>query len=95
MGKKKTLIIVLGLLLVISIIVFVISLVNKPSEEDYNIEGIELPQYKEILKDKTMGDFKLTDISLITVDGMSTYKAKLHNNSSETLAVKKLIFKKR
>lgn len=88
---KKKLIIGLGVILLISLIILVISLVNKPSEDDYNLDGIKLPEYKEVLKDAEVGNLKITSVALLTIDGKSTFKAKAVNTLDKDLIINKLI----
>ena len=90
MDKKKKIIIGLGILFLVSLVLLVISVVNKPEEEEFKIDGITLPENKEILKDKTIGDIKITNVSLLTKDGVSTFKARVYNNSDNDITIEKL-----
>ena len=91
MDKKKKIFVGLGILLLLSLVVLVISTVTKPKKEEFKIDGIELPEHKEILKDKTIGDIKITDVSLLTRDGTSIFKARVYNTSDNDLTINKLI----
>lgn len=90
MDNKKKIIIGIVFLLVVAIIFLIIAIVNKPDNEEFKIEGIDLPQNKEVLKDTTIGDIKITNVSLLTSNGISTYKARVYNTSNDDLIIKKL-----
>ena len=90
MGRKK-LIIGLGIAFLISIIFLVISFITKPKEAEVDVDGIKFPTHKELLKDVTVGDVKIEDVSLLTRNGISTFKAKVVNYSEEDLTINKLV----
>lgn len=88
MDKKKILLIVSIVLIIASIVVSVILLVNKPEEEEFKIEGIDLPKNQEILKDVSLDGIEITNVSLLTREGMSTYKALLTNETENDISAK-------
>lgn len=88
MDKRKILIIGSIILIAISIVISVFMIFNKPEEEEFTIDGINLPTNKEILKDATVGNLKITNVSLLTRDGVSTYKAKVVNETEEDISIK-------
>lgn len=90
MDKKKILIICLITIIVVSIITNVYILLNRPTENKFQIDGINTAENKDILKDAELEGFKITNASLLTRDGISTYKAQITNNSDETLTISKL-----
>lgn len=87
MDKKKILIVVLGVVILVSIIAAILIITNNEEDTKYGIEGIELPKNKEILKEKTVENLKITDISLLTREGISTYKAKVENNTNKDIEI--------
>lgn len=87
MDKKKILIVVLGVVILVSIIAAILIITNNEEDTKYGIEGIALPKNKEILKEKTVENLKITDISLLTREGISTYKAKVENNTNKDIEI--------
>lgn len=91
MDKKKVTIIVSILVITLSIILSILIITNKKEEKPNNvIDGIVLPETNDILKDATVENLKVTSASLLTRDGMSTYKAKLVNETDEDISVDSL-----
>lgn len=92
MDKKKILVIVSILIIVASVAVSVFLIVkDKPKGEDeFIIEGIDLPKNRDILKDVSVDGLKITDVSLLTRDGMSTFKAHVINETSEEVDIERL-----
>ena len=58
--------------------------------EEYNIEGIELPENKTILEDAEVKGLNITDVSLLSRAGNTTYSAKIQNNTAASVTIKKL-----
>ena len=85
MDKKKLLVIIAIITIAIAIGVIIINKDNK--EEDFKIDGIDLPTNKEILKDANVDNLKITNISLLTRDGISTYKATILNNTENDIKI--------
>lgn len=90
MDKKKLLVIGSIIVIIVSIIASIIIIVNKDNEEEFTIDGIILPSNKEILKETTIDDLKITDISLLTRNGISTYKATALNETEENINIEAL-----
>ena len=91
MKNKKVLIVCLVFIIVASIITNIYIVTNKNNEiEDNQIEGIDTANNQEILKDTTQDGLKITNISLLTRDGISTYKAEVTNITKEDLNIDKL-----
>lgn len=90
MDKKKLLTIGSIIVIIVSIIAIIVLVVNKDKEEEFTIDGINLPTNKEILKESTIDNLKITDISLLTRDGISTYKATVTNESDEDIDINAL-----
>lgn len=90
MDKKKKILLIGSVVVIIAAVVFVtLMLFNKPEEEEFKIDGINLPQNKEALKEKEIDGLKITNVSLLTREGISTYKA-LVTNSTDNEMVKTL-----
>jgi hypothetical protein len=85
MDKKKLLVIIAIITIAIAIGVIIINKDNK--EEEFKIDGIDLPTNKEILKDANVDNLKITNISLLTRDGISTYKATILNNTENDIKI--------
>jgi hypothetical protein len=75
--------------IVASIVISVILLLPK-KEEEFKIEGIDLPNNMEVLKDTVVGDLKITDVSLLTREGTSTFKASVLNETDKDIKVNTL-----
>lgn len=90
MDKKKIIIIgsIVAVLLSIAVIIYVTT--KTPNNEEYTIDGIDLPKNKEILNDTTVDNLKITDISLLTRNGVSTFKATVSNETAEDIIINKL-----
>lgn len=87
MNKKKLLMIGSIIVIIISIIVIIIML-NKNQKEKFTIDGISLPQNKEVLKESSVENLKISDVSLLTRNGTSTYKATISNDTEEDIDIK-------
>lgn len=87
MDKKKILIIASIIVIIISIILIII-IFNKKEEDKFTIDGISLPQNKEVLKESSVENLKISDVSLLTREGTSTYKATISNDTEEDIDIK-------
>lgn len=90
MKNKKILIICLIIIILISIITNIYILSNKPVKDEPTIEGINKPENKEILKDVSVEGLKITNISLLTRNGISSYKAEVTNITNSKIDINKL-----
>ena len=90
MKNKKVLIICLIIIILVSIIANIYILSNKPEKDLPTIDGIKIPEYKDILKETEIEGLKITNISLLTRDGMSSYKAEVTNNTDIKKEINKL-----
>lgn len=91
MKNKKVLVIgsiVIILVCVAAVIYLLVTSNDKP--QNTGIEGINLAENKEILEDKTINNFKITNVSLLTRDGISSYKAWVVNESNTDVKINKL-----
>ena len=76
MDKKKILIIsVIGAIIIAAIIIFII-ISNKEPQEEFTIDGINLPVNKDILKETTVDNLKIKDIFLLTREEISSNRCK-------------------
>lgn len=90
MDKKKILIIgsIVAVILLLAVIIYIVS---KPKEETLPIiEGMNLPTNKDILKDTTIGNLEIKNISLIIRNGKSTFQATISNKTEEDIKINKL-----
>lgn len=90
MDKKKMLIIgsIVAVILSVAVIIYIVS---KPKEETLPIiEGMNLPTNKDILKDTTIGNLEIKNISLIIRNGKSTFQATISNKTEEDIKINKL-----
>ena len=85
MNKKKIILIGSIVLIIASLLVSVLLIVNQPKEEDFQIEGIDLPNNMNVLEDKIIGEIKISNVSLLTREGISTYKAMVVNEGSSDI----------
>ena len=91
MDKKKVTLIVSILVIVLSVALSILIMTNKEEEKTSNtIEGITLPETKDILKDSTVENLKITNVSLLTRDGTSTYKAQVTNETDKDINIDSL-----
>jgi len=91
MKNKKILIACLIIIILASLITIIYITTNKKEETpDYLIEGIEPVENEDILKDTSVNDLNITNVSLLTREGISTFKAKVSNNTSKSIKVNKL-----
>lgn len=89
--KKKIIIVFLVLIILGSILININLLSNKEKEEEKNqIEGIELVEDKNVLKDSKIENLDITDISIVTRDEISTYNASITNNTDDEIKFDKL-----
>ena len=91
MDKKKVTLIVSILVIVLSVALSILIMTNKEEEKTSNtIEGITIPETKDILKDSTVENLKITNVSLLTREGKSTYKAEVVNETNEDISIDSL-----
>jgi hypothetical protein len=84
MKNKNKIIIIASAALIIASVFITIKLVSKPKSPKYNIpEGSVLVENEDVLKDQTVGKFKITNALLYTENGKSKYTATVNNNSNE------------
>ncbi|MBQ2873473.1 MAG: hypothetical protein IJE89_05690 [Bacilli bacterium] len=91
--KKKIILIISVIVIIISIIMSILLLTSKDKEEPFTIDGIDLVENKDILKDKEVNNLNITDVSLLTRDGISTYRAMVSNNTNVDIKINKLYVK--
>lgn len=92
MDKRKLLIVGSVILIIASVVVSIFLLVNnEPAEEDFTIDGIELPKNESVLEDAVVDNLKITNVSLLTRDGMSTFKAQVLNETDNSIDIDTLI----
>lgn len=91
MDKKKIILIIGAIIaILLSVAVVIYTKNTKEKTPDFTIEDINLPKYKDILKDTKVNNLDITDVSLITIEGVSTFKATLKNNTNSDVTIKKL-----
>ena len=91
MDKKKLIIIGSVIAIIVSVVAIIFLVTKKDTEGEYKIDGIDLPTNKDILKDVTIdNNIDITNISLLTRDGMSSYKATIKNTSDKDIKIKSL-----
>ena len=90
MKNKKILIIasIIAILLSIGVVIYA---VTKPKKEyEFTIDNMTLPTSKDIIKDTQIGGLKITNIAIITSDGMSTFNATVVNEKKENIIINRL-----
>lgn len=90
MKNKVLVIICLIIIIVASIITNIYILSNKEETENTENNGIKTVENKELLEDTKIENLDLTNISIITRDNISTYNAKITNNTSNEIIIDKL-----
>lgn len=89
-NKKIIIIVCLALVILLAIGVSIYILTNKPEENKFKIDGIDVAENKDILKDTTVENLEITNISLLIRDGISTYSAQINNPTENDIAIDKL-----
>lgn len=89
MKSKKLLIVCLIIIILASTITNIYILSNKDNEEKTN-NGITTVDNLDVLKDTTVNDLDITNVSLLTKGGMSSYKAVVTNNTQNEVNIDKL-----
>ena len=91
MEKKNKIILIASIIIIItSIIVSILMLTKKDNDTPPVIEGINLPQDKDILKDAKLNELDITDVSLLTREGISSYKSLITNNTDKDITISNL-----
>ena len=91
MKNKKVLIICLTIIILSSLVTSIYLITKDKEEKPTNtLDGIDLVINEDILKDATIKNLLVTDVSLFTRDGISSYKAKVTNNSNTNTTISKL-----
>ena len=90
--NKKTIILVIVSILCVVGSIFLIKLTLKPKEkeEKFEIEGIEITQNEDLLKDTKVGDFDITNQVLYNTDGVSLFSAIVENNTEKDMKIARL-----
>ena len=91
MDKKKIILIVSILVIILSVILSILIITNKKETKPSNvINGITVPEVKDILKDANVENLKITNISLLTREGKSNYKALVVNETNKDISIDSL-----
>jgi len=90
MDKKKIIIIGAIIAILLSVAVVIYASNKETQEPDFTIDGINLPTNKEILNDASVDELKITNVSLLTRNGISTFKATIKNETDNQITIKKL-----
>ena len=91
MKNKKILIACLVVIILASVITIIYMLTNNKEETpDSKIEDFETVQNDSILNDATVENLKITNVSLLTRDSISSFKAQVLNETSESINIDKL-----
>ena len=91
MKNKKILIACLVVIILASVITIIYMLTNNKEETpNSKIEDFETVQNDSILNDATVENLKITNVSLLTRDGISSFKAQVLNETSESINIDKL-----
>ena len=90
MDKKKLLIFGATLLGLIILGLILMLVFKKEPQEEFKIDGIDLPENKEVLKDTQVEDLKITNVSIITRDGKSSFTASVENTSDTSTKINTL-----
>jgi len=91
MKNKKILIACLVVIILASVITIIYMLTNNKEETpDSKIEDFETVQNDGILNDATVENLKITNVSLLTRDSISSFKAQVLNETSESINIDKL-----
>ena len=87
MDKKKILLIGSIIVIIVSVIASILLVMKKEPVNEFKIDGIDLPQNKEILKDTTIKELDITNVSLLIREGISSYSAKITNNTNKEIKI--------
>jgi len=90
MDKKKILISCFILIILASIGISIYIVTKKEKEPEFTIDGIGLPENKDILKDATVGELKVTNASIVIRENTSTYTATVSNNTNKSIDINQL-----
>lgn len=90
MKNQKVLIAVSIIIILVSITTGIYLILNPKDKPEFKIEGIDTAENKEILKDTTVEELKITDISLLTREGISTFQAKITNPTNKEVNINTL-----
>lgn len=94
MKNKKILVPPLIVITLASIIAIIVILTNRDNDDDnYKINGIDLVENKDILKDAEISNLKITNVSLLTRDKISTFKALVSNDTENEIFIDQLYVK--
>ena len=89
-NKNKIIIVVSIIVIISSVAVSLLMLTKEEQKEPLTIEGINLPENKDILKDSKVDELDITEVSLLTREEISSYKAKVSNSTNEDITINKL-----
>ena len=89
-SKKTLLIICLVFIILLSIGTSIYILINKKEKSEFKVDGIETVQNENILNDTTVENLQITNASLLTRDGISTYSAEVNNLTENDITIDKL-----
>lgn len=92
MEKKNKIILIVSIIIILgSVVACVLKLTKKEEEKPTHvIEGIKLPENKDILEDAKVNELDITDIYLLNREDVSSYKAKVSNNTDKDITVSNL-----
>ena len=90
MKNKKLMVIGSIFIILLSIIAIIFILTNNEEEEEFKIDGIDLVENKEVLKDTTVKELKITDASLYIIEGRTKYSATITNTKDTEINITNL-----
>ena len=90
MKNQKLLIVCLIIIILASVITNIYILSSKEEKEEFKIDGINIAENENILNDASVSNLDITNVSLLTSDGISSYTAEVTNNTNNEVNLEKL-----
>lgn len=84
MSKNKIILLTISGILIIGLVVFVIILKNNKVNPDNKIEGVNSVKINEVIKDQTVGNLKISNVSLLVINGETNFRALVSNEGEDS-----------
>ena len=90
-NKKQIILITISVIAIIGTIIFGIKIIkDKPKNEEFKIDGIDIIKKDNLLKDTKVDSLDITNQVLYNINEMTTYSAIIENNTDSDFYVKEL-----
>ena len=82
MNKSKIILLTLSGIIILGLVILVIILKTDKANPDNRIEGVNSVKTNEVIKEQTVGDLKISNVSLLVIEGETNFYALVTNEGA-------------